>query len=260
MFLAVAVVTLGAEKQSALLGESLTEDYSFMPVLAEWAQSIAQKYLDDLVKNHEYKNIHPILKLARSSALLGSPQAAKFLEELQQALTFQLETTNTIKIGNAPSTVTYVVDTNAKIRLLNVSPSGMASANGTGTYKSFEVPALEGSDSKMTLDRLGTTFNVLAGIEGFLPCKSDTFTIYVDRFGAESETITAISPEVPSTSKEKPEVQMACEKGYANMKKGGLYAFTMTVRDGQKIAAEQTFTTTDMGLEIEYRVKLTHTP
>lgn len=260
MFWAVAAVTLNVERQSALLGEALPEEQSFMPVLAEWAQSIAQKYLNDLVRNHEYKNIHPILKLARSAALLGSPAARDFMEKLRQALTFQLETTTTTKIGIAPSTTTYVVESKAKINALDASKTGLIGANGKGTYKSFESPLLEGSEIKMTLEQLGTSFDVLVGIEEFNPCQSDTFTILVDRFGAESETITAIVPEVPSTSKEKPVVQMACEKGFADMKRAPMFAFSVTLRDGQKVTVEQTFNASGKGMDIEFKVKLTHTP
>ncbi|MGI5836342.1 MAG: hypothetical protein ACOX87_07605, partial [Chloroflexota bacterium] len=260
MFYAVSMVTLDAERQSALLGESLSEDYSFMPVLAEWAYSIAQKYLDGLVRNHEYKNIHPVIKLAATLAALSPPKGNSFLEQLQQALTFQLETMNTVTIGVAPSLVTYEVESKAETRALTESKTGMVRANGTGTYKSFKVPPLEGSELKLELKQLGSAFDVLVGIEGFLPCMSDTFTIYVDRFGAESETITSFVPETPPTSKEKPVVQMTCEKGFADRKKDGLYAFVLTVRDGQEVAGEQTFTASDTGMDIRYEVKLTHTP
>ncbi len=258
MFLAVAVAVLSAERQSALLGEPLAEGQSFLPVLAEWAQSIAQKYLDGLVKNHEYKNIHPILKIARSAAVLGSPQAASFMDKLREALTFQLETTNTVKIGNAPSTTTYVVESKAEVMALNVSKTGMVGANGKSTYKSFEMPPMEGTDMKVALDQLGASFDILVGMEGFLPCMYDTFTIYVDRFGAESETITVTMPDVPSTSRAKPVVQMASEKGFADRNKDGMYSFKLSVQDGQKVAADQTFTPSSQGLEIEYKVKLIH--
>ena len=40
----------------------------------------------------------------------------------------------------------------------------------------------------------------------------------------------------------------------------GFYGFELTLRNGQKVAAEQTFTASGKGMDIEYQVKLTHTP
>lgn len=260
MYLPVAVAVLKAEKDTALMGESLDGDYSFLPALAEWAYSIGQKYLDDLIRNHQYKNIHPIMKLARHAALLGTPKANKLLEELQQAATFQLETTNTTKIGIAPSIVTYVVESKTKLMGLNINKDGVVRGDGSGTYKSFEVPILEGSELKLEMDQLGKSFGVRVGLDGFIPCQSDTFKILIDRFGAESETLTSIVPGTPPVTKTKPVVQQTCEKGFADKNQGGLYEFIVTLRDGQKVAVEQTFPASDKGMDIEFQVKLTHMP
>jgi hypothetical protein len=82
----------------------------------------------------------------------------------------------------------------------------------------------------------------------------------MDRFGAESETLTVIIPEVPQTTKTKAVVQLTCDKGFADKKQGDLYVFPMTLRDGQKVAAEHTFTASDKGMDIKFQVKLTHMP
>lgn len=260
MYIAVAVTVLKVEREAALLGQPLEGDYSFMPFLAEWAYSIAEKYLNDLVRNHQYKNIHPIMKLSYHAALLGTPKANKLMEELEEAMTFELETRNTVKIGVAPSIMTYVVESKAKLIGMIVSETGVVWGNGLGTYKSFETPPLEGTEIKLELDQLGKSFNVLVGMDGFVPCKSDTFKILIDRFGAENETLTAILPDVPPNSRSRPVVQQASEKGFADKNQGGIYEFTVTLRDGQKVAVEQTFPAADMGMDIEFLVKLTHMP
>lgn len=137
MFYAVAAATLSAERQSALLGESLSDDQSFMPVLADWAQSIAEKYLSELIKNHEYKNIHPLLKLTRSTALLGGTGATKLTERVLAACTFTLrfEGTSTQK---RDSVATWGTSGECKLSLSGSNEGGLVfESTAKGTHDSY---------------------------------------------------------------------------------------------------------------------------
>ena len=269
MFVAVEAAAYFAENQYGILaagvkGAEREYEQSLMPQLVPWAQQIAEKYLTGLEKDHEYKNIHPVYKMARYMGFLGvgDNATAKLLERLKKALTFKIETVNKLSIGISEQ-IKYTVKAFATVSFPAES-NGAAESEGTGTYSPLELPDL--GELIVTMDKENATFPLKLGISGFDPCNSATFDITVDRFGAENETLTGTVPGVSSSSRSRPVVQGASEIAFKDYKRPSEneqatgYKFTLELKDGQETAGEQTFTETWKGASVEYTVKFIHTP
>lgn len=257
-YIAVSRAALDTERRYQLLAGS-GEDTSLLPMLAEWAREIAEKYLKELKENHEYKNIHPIQKIALEAALSGADMFKYVNEELKSALMFKVEYTNKMNNGKDWG-FAYEVKGEAPIDLSLATQQAVIEGDGTGTYTNFEINGLE--DGKAEMDNMETTFPIKFMIEDFDPCKSETFNIYMDRFGADSETITITpeDPEIPPKTVSGGAVQGGTAYSFGDIKKDGLFKFTVDLHNGSVNAAEQTFTRDNERVGIELTLKLTHTP
>ncbi len=179
MFCAVAAASLNAERMAALLGAPLDGEESLLPSLAAWAQSIAQKYLDGLIKNHEYKNIHPAMKIIRQAALLGSLDADRLTQQLFDACTFTLrfEGTSTQK---RDSSALWGTSGEALLTFGGPNANGMmflGAAQGVHDRYSSTDPA-----AAKTL--LTKEFESEAFLQLELPCYQ-TGKAYITRLGAD---------------------------------------------------------------------------
>ncbi len=256
-YIPVVRAALAAEKKFMLLAGSSGDAKSLLPKVAKWAKEIADKFLKELTENHEYKNIHPVIKIAREAALLGSNMDG-VLEELQKALSFKIEYKNDFYLGidrdmhvevKGEAQINFMYDQN------NAPP-----VDGTCKYTNFEVIGLE-DDFKMVMDNMSDTFPIKLGIENFMPCKSDTFDICIDRFGAESESITLTVPEIPAKTKTSPGfVHKATSDLFEDKKQDSIYKFGVNLKNGQKNAAEQNFSNSSDIAETTITLKLIHTP
>lgn len=257
-YIAISRAALATERRYQLLAGS-GGDNSLLPKLAAWAKEIAEKYLKELKENHEYKNIHPILKITREAALLGADMSEYVNEELRRALMFKIEYTNKMNTARDWG-FAFEVKGEAPLDLSLATQLSTFEGDGIGSYTSFNVNGLEGGEAVM--DNISETFPIKFIIENFNPCESETFDIYMDRFGAESEsiTITPDEPDIPPKSTTGGGVQGANAYNFQDNKQGDLYKFTLNLKNGQKTAAEKTFTKSSERADLELTLRLIHTP
>ncbi len=258
-YIAVSRAAFSVEKRYQLLAGS-GEDNSLLPKLSAWAKEIAEKYLRELKENHEYKNIHPIFKIAREAGLLGVDMGKYVNEDLRKALMFKIEYTNKMNSGRDWS-FAYEVTGEAPLDLsLATTQISAFEGEGIGRYVNFMVNGLEGGEAVM--DNIAETFPIHFVVDNFNPCESDTFNIYMDRFGLGGESITMIpeEPDIPPKTVTGPAVQGGTEYSFQENKQGDLYKFTVDLNNGNKNAAEKTFTASNERVEVELTLKLIHTP
>lgn len=258
MYMAVSRAALEAESKYQLLVGSGSET-TCLPKLSAWAKEIAKKYLKELVENHEYKNIHPIHKIAREGSLLGSNMDRFLNEELRSALCFKVESINKINEGRDWG-FAYEVNAVVEIDLLKNPMLKIAEGIGEASYTAFQVNDLD--DGEGILENMKETFPVRFLIEDFYPCESNIFYISVDCFGAQNETFTLIpdEPEIPPVTKSVNVVQSASEQGFQEYKQDSVFRFPVELRNGQEVVAEKTFEVDKENVAIQYTLKLIHTP
>jgi hypothetical protein len=257
-YIAISRAALATEKRYQLLAGS-GGDNSILPKLAAWAKEIAAKYLKELKENHEYKNIHPILKITREAAFLGADMDKYVNEELRNALKFKVEYTNKMNTGRDWG-FAFEVKGEAPFDLSLAPQLSTFEGEGIGAYTSFKVNGLEGGEAVM--DNIAETFPIKFIIENFNPCESETFNIYIDRFGAESESITLTSdePDIPPKTVTGGSVQGGTAYSFEDVKQDGLFKFAVDLKNGSVNAAEQTFARDNERVGIELTLKLIHTP
>lgn len=258
-YLAVSRAALSVEKRYQLLAGS-EGDNSLLPKLSAWAEEIAEKYLKELKENHEYKNIHPILKIVREGGFMGVDMGKYVNEDLRKALMFKVEYTNKMNYGRDWG-FAYEVTGEAPLDLsLAATQINVFEGEGTGRYVNFMVNGLD--DGEAVMDNIASTFPIHFVVDNFNPCESDTFNIYMDRFGSEGETITLIpeEPDIPPKTVTGPAVQGGTEYSFQENKQGDLYKFTVDLNNGNKNAAEKTFTASNERVDVELTLKLIHTP
>jgi hypothetical protein len=257
-YIAISRAALATEKRYQLLAGS-GSDNSILPKLAAWAKEIAAKYLKELKENHEYKNIHPILKITREAAFLGADMDKYVNEELRNALKFKVEYTNKMNNGRDWG-FAYEVKGEAPLDLSLATQLSTFEGEGTGAYTSFKVNGYEGGE--VVMDNIAETFPIKFIIENFNPCESETFDIYMDRFGAESESITLTSdePDIPPKTVSGGSVQGGTAYSFEDVKQDGRFKFAVDLNNGSVNAAEQTFTRDNERVGIELTLKLIHTP
>ncbi|HNU80121.1 MAG TPA: hypothetical protein PLW98_00470 [Bacillota bacterium] len=257
-YIAVSRAALAAEKRYQLLAGS-GGDNSLLPRLAAWAKEIAAKYLKELKENHEYKNIHPILKITREAAFLGADMDKYINEELRNALKFKVEYTNKMNTGRDWG-FAFEVKGEAPLDLSLATQLSTFEGEGTGAYTSFKVNGLEGGEAVM--DNIAETFPIKFIIENFNACESETFNIYIDRFGAQSESITLTpdEPDIPPKTVSGGSVQGGTAYSFEDVKQDGRFKFAVDLNNGSVNAAEQTFTRDNERVAIELTLKLIHTP
>ena len=257
-YIAVSRAALETERRNQLLAGS-GGDNSLLPKLAAWAKEIAEKYLKELMENHEYKNIHPIQKIAREAALAGADMFKYVNEELRNALKFKVEYTNKMNTGRDWG-FAFELKGEASLDLSLVTQQNAIEGEGVGEYTDFKVNGLE--EGKAVMDNMATTFPIKFIIADFNPCESETFNIYMDRFASESEKVTIIpdDPEIPPKSTSGGAVQGGTAYSFDDIKQEGLFKFTVDLKNGSVNTAEQTFTRDNERVAIELTLKLIHTP
>lgn len=257
-YMAVSRAALETERRYQLLAGS-GGDNSLLPKLAEWAKEIATEYLQELKEKHEYKNIHPIQKIARESALAGADMFKYVNEELRNALRFKVEYTNKMNTSRDWG-FAFEVRGEAPLDLSLVTQQAMIEGEGAGTYTDFWANGLD--EGNAVMDNISTTFPIKFVIADFNPCQAETFNIYMDRFGSDSEQITLIpdDPDIPPKTTSGPAVQGGTAYSFEDLKQDGMFKFTVDLKNGDINAADQTFTRDNERVAVELNLKLIHTP
>jgi hypothetical protein len=185
-----------------------------------------------------------------------------FMEEIENALKFKVEYTN---LANPGIETAYNIDTKAEIPVKYRMENEILQGEGPGSYTGIKNPGIEDIKIEITMPN---TYQVISEVRDFNPCVSDEISIYIDRFGAESEAVTISFPEdpdvPPKTTKAQGYVQKVASELFKDIKSDSFYKFVLPLNNGQEVAAEKTFKKEGKifsgDYSIDFTLKLTHTP
>lgn len=253
-YVAVSRAALTTERNYQLLGGE--EGHTYLPRLAAWAEQLARKYLQDLKENHQYRNIHPIVKIAREAALLGSNIEQDFYEELQAALSFQVETTVKINEG-LDWGLNFDLRGEGFLNLSETWDLTSFQGEGKGSYEHYQHNGVDGIETTSVMNNISDIFRIQFAVANFNPCQSETFDVYLDRFGSENESITITSDE-GSVTQVGPVVQSMCAYSFRTHQEGKLFRFTVQLQNGNRTVGEETFSRRSERGIAEFSIKLTH--
>lgn len=164
-------------------GAELNYD-SYFSTIATWLEKTAEKYLQDLRQKHDFKAVHAILRVGKEAELLGST-GRNYIEEVENAMRMMLRFDTTVTVQDV------VYDLKGEAEVPYVLEASYQTGTGTGRYTGFKSPV---EDLQLSL----VGFDVTAVVENFNPCKAEEIKVYINRFGAETETYTAKGYAAPA--------------------------------------------------------------
>jgi hypothetical protein len=153
-----------------------------------------------------------------------------------------------------------VYDLKGEAEIKYVLEASYQTGTGTGRYTGFESPA---KDLKLAL----SGFDVTVAVEDFNPCKAEEIKVYIDHFGAETETYSvkmAMAPAgngmVQNTAKwafnDRSAQDVAEALGVSEM----LFRFELPFANGSEAMGDEEFTKSLGEATFRYHLKLEHTP
>jgi hypothetical protein len=222
---AVGAVLLNALRNAQLLGTADPEiDADFAELAAMYRRQI-QGLLDELIEQHEYRNVQAILDMERWAALLvgakGGPE--ELLASIEGAMRFELQLSYTLVIGGNQ---TYVFESSIPVRWeTGDGRTNHLMGSGTGSLTSYtNVPAPE------VIVRVAP-FPVIADLSEFSPC--------------DGTAKLRISPLVPETviideelSADMHLTMNSWTEMFGEFEDGGGYLFPLELRNGDAMAVE----------------------
>jgi len=255
---AITSAVLGVARNLQLLGGdddgTAGQLVAELPALYERA---IEALLDELVADHEYRNIGAILEAARALQLLGSSSGyttEALFERLAGALNFDLELTYTAQLVDNQH---WVLEASFPVSFdtSGVSVSTLI-GSGTGSLISFV------HDDWPELYVVAPDFEVGATVEEFLPCEG-TAKVTLNQFFPPSETYKADDPDEPM-SLDMPLIKGIWEGAFADFAGDGRYAFPVEIRNEDVEAADETLEAVSErsggNAEATIEIKLVHSP
>jgi hypothetical protein len=242
-FPAVIRAFLRAGRLSALLGG----DPPSLEVLLPWAKNVRDHYLDEFRTKHDYSLMPALIPLDRVAALLGEQEG--HIEEIMKAMTFKVsfDTTATAQ-GDGAGDMVFVLHGDILARTaVNKNWDG----TGTGNYTSFQAP--EGVQML-----LPNGFPVKVSLANFDACVNKSVDVFVDRFGADTETFVADGHAVPVEG-------IVKRLGFglfnsAYVPQLASFTFNLPLRNEQAEAADQLLLRQEGGVRMDFELKVVHTP
>ncbi len=134
---AIAWAVLDAARFAQLMGAGATDGQAVPAQLSGLYSTAMTKLLDQLVNQHEYKNVAIVIDLAHMMLLLGdsSYDSEKTLKSIAAAMKFELQLTYTLIINGDQ---TYVLTTTIPLSWgITVGSTDRVSGSGTGTLTSY---------------------------------------------------------------------------------------------------------------------------
>jgi hypothetical protein len=224
---AVGAVLLNALRNAQLLGTADPEiDADFAELAAMYRRQI-QGLLDELIEQHEYRNVQAILDMERWAALLvgakGGPE--ELLASIEGAMRFELQLSYTLVIGGNQ---TYVFESTIPVRWeTGDGRTNHLMGTGTGSLTSYtDIPAPE------VIVRVAP-FPVIADLSEFSPCDG-TAKLRISPLVPESETVIIdeeLSADMPLTMNSWTEM-------FGEFEDGDAYLFPLELRNGDATAVE----------------------
>ncbi len=241
--------SLSLIRQQALLGGS--DDISggrFTGRILSAMSKLLTHYMDKLRNEHDYSLVPSLLQIERTSELLGGGDDTSFFSQLVSVLTFKLTIDDQLNGGEgheeAQGDITMTAD-----------PALIFPLSGSGA-----INYVSGTLGGATLAP-GQSFTANVHIDDWDACDSLTATIYLDRFGADTEDYQAAGFTVPVPGPME-EAAVAVFTGHLtdNPKYGGLYAFSVPLQNKNPEAISQTVVGNGQGGNVTVQFTLLHTP
>ncbi len=260
-FLPVGVTVLSTQRVIATFTDGEAADY--FEAIANWGLKVIDEYIGDIRDKHLYSKAYPVIWLGKQVSIIGGGSlpwdfGSRLFYKLGRVLNFRVEFTDTL---TGPK-MEFV--TEGKIKNISVDiaePSGMYRGEGEGAYTKAIVEE-EGVSVKQP-----NKFPVRAILCNFEPCHSDSFTILITAFGPESDTYIAGGyPQsahgiVNATTGILFKDYMVSDPAFLSAaKETMLYEFELPLQDGEEIAGEKKISSSVEDINIDYRIKLVHTP
>ena len=265
-FTPVAKTVFSVAYEWELIGTEPNDETTsyYFEIFGEWGQEIIKEYLDDIRNKHLYSKAYPILWLGKNISIIDSSLPATFgsdlFYKLGRVLTFKVEFKNTL----SGSDLEFMVEGNAKKISIDITMQefgGLYKGEGTGEYTKVIGP-----EENVTVE-MPNSFPVKAFINNFEPCHSDKFNVYINAFGPKNDVWVAagykqsVSGIVNSTTGllfEDRRIKDAELLSLLNTSM--LYDFEMLLQDGQEVAGQISDNRSLEDLDLQYTLKLVHTP
>lgn len=248
--LAVSYAVLSGLSQCALCAADMDYD-AYHTIIAEWYDKTWDYYYNELRRKHDFKCVHAILRIGYYAEMMGSSR--NYLEELQKAMNMTVRFTTELTLAE------IVFDLAGEIRIPYNGQLYYQTGSGAGRYTGFSAPDMEMA--------LPNGFEVKAVVENFNPCKDETINVYIDRFGAESESFGAegVMGPVPGgmvhpTGKLVFSARAAQDVSEKASAAEMLYRFELPFTNGSETMGEQEFNENIDVAHFKYNLKLQHTP
>lgn len=255
--LPIGTAALSVERDYQLLGGP--DDRSTINMIGDWVNKVAQQFLDDLRDKHDYKAAKPALRLGREAVLFGTG-SDNILQEVQDALNFEVRFECEVTLEGTEGNLTYKTSGKAP-HIIQLVQLENPFSKGQGKYDSFTSP-----EPRLSL-KLPNSFKFLTTVENFNPCLDKPFDIYIDRFGAKTETMVAAG--YPSKSNGVVESMITLFMKDESVLKvydiesgsgASFHKFSVQLQNRNVTAAEKTFTKSMNGVSANVTVRLVHTP
>ena len=259
-FGAVGYASLRVYKEAALLGQS--ED-SPMGAIGEWAAKIADKYLGELRRNHDYKAASAVLQLSKTAQMLGIAESEVVgPSELASALSFKAEFDVSCRVSAGSQTMKL----EGKVEIAAAGKQMKLVGEGDGKYTSYTKGKSGGAKLQ-----LPNGYSVTMVLSDFKPCDG-TVKLIVDKIGSDKETW--IVPELGETftapgAEADLFVKTVADQLFQEYRgEAGGFTFDLPIFNMQAEMCNGNFTKTgsittsdgSTSASITYNVTITHTP
>lgn len=261
-FLPVGITVLSTQREISTFTDG-GEASTYFEAISDWGIKVIDEYLGDIRDEHLYSKAYPIIWLGRQVSIIGGGSipwdfGSKLFYKLGRVLNFRVEFTDTLT-GPRMEFVTEGKITNISVDVADTS--GMYRGEGEGAYTKAIIEE-EGVSVKQP-----NTFPVRAILCNFEPCHSDSFKLLITAFGPENDTYIAsgytqsVTGIIHSTTGLLFKDYMVLDPVFLSAaKETMLFEFELPLQDGEEIAGEKKMNSSMEGINVDYGIKLVHTP
>jgi len=261
---AVGLASLRICKNAQLLGVAEDHLAEYASVIGAWANTVAENYLKELRKSHDYKVITAFVELKRMVQMLGANVSeASGLADLAATLVFKadFDVSCWVSTGSQRMTLKGTAKLTPDVHMTSFD------GEGRGEYVSYTHAPTK---AKTTLEIAKNRYSVRMRLVDFKPCDG-TVRLLVDKIGAENEYWynPASGDRYTAPSKDFDLfVKTVVDQLFQEYRLEGGFGFTMPIQNLQAEMCNGNFTQTgttkiadgSTSASITYNVTITHTP
>ena len=261
--LPVGITVLSTQREIASIPFADGGSSVYFEAIANWGLKVIDEYIGDIRDKHLYSKAYPVIWLGKQVSVIGGGSlpwdfGSQLFYKLGRVLNFRVEFTDTFT-GPEMEFVTEGKIINISVDVADTS--GMYRGEGEGAYTKAIIEE-EGVSVKQP-----NKFPVRAILCNFEPCHSDNFKILITAFGPENDTYIAsgytqsVTGIIHSTTGLLFKDYMVLDPVFLSAaKETMLYEFELPLQDGEEIAGEKKINSSMEGINVDYRIKLVHTP